>query len=271
MLLALVSTIAACSDITALPHGSERFDPPPLYQKWWEMTEACSGRTGRLSDIAWYVVPGATTVSEGTGDFNGIWSPGDNTIVLAGDSRMIGTLVRHEMLHALLYDGGHPRAVFLGTCGGVVACIEECIADAGPPPTPASTTPRVPPDSIDVHIGVDPSTPNGAMLGGWFALTVTAHNPADHAVVVLLPPSGDAGPSGSFRWSLSGQSGAIYDDRAYDPGVAYFAAGETKRDVFDLFVGATTDGNSDMAPGDYIAVGGYGGHGSASVHVSLAP
>ena len=235
------------------------------------MTEACSGRAGKLSDVAWYVVPGTTTVSEGFGDFAGIWSPDGNTIVLAGEAQMVGTLVRHEMLHALLYGGEHPRALYLGTCGGVVACVDQCVTEAGPPPTPAANTPRVPPDSIVVNIELDPSTPNGATLGGWFALTVTAHNPADHPVVVLLPPSGDAGPSGSFSWSLSGQTTAIYDDRAYDSGVAYFAAGESKRDVFDLFVGATTDGNSDMAPGDYIAAGGYGDHGSAAVHVTLEP
>ena len=235
------------------------------------MTEACSGRAGKLSDVAWYVVPGTTTVSEGFGDFAGIWSPDGNTIVLAGEAQMVGTLVRHEMLHALLYGGEHPRALYLGTCGGVVACVDQCVTEAGPPPTPAANTPRVPPDSIVVNIELDPSTPNGATLGGWFALTVTVHNPADHPVVVLLPPSGDAGPSGSFSWSLSGQTTAIYDDRAYDSGVAYFAAGESKRDVFDLFVGATTDGNSDMAPGDYIAAGGYGDHGSAAVHVTLEP
>lgn len=269
--LIFLLSIAACSDITALPHGSERFDPPPVYQKWWEMTEACSGRAGKLSDVAWYVVPGATTVSEGTGDFNGIWSQGGNTIVLAAGSQMEGALVRHEMLHALLYGGEHSRALFLGTCAGVVACEDECVTEAGPPPTPAASTPRVPPDSIVVNIEVEPSTPNGATLGGWFALTVTAHNPANHSVVVVLPPSGDAGPSFSFSWSLSGNLGAFYADQAHDPTIAYFAAGETKRDVFDLFVGAATDGNSDMPPGDYIAVGGYGDHGSAAVQVTLAP
>jgi len=226
---------------------------------------------GKLSDVAWYVVAGATMVSEGTGDFNGIWSQGGNTIVLAGGSQLDGSLVRHEMLHALLYGGGHPRALFLGACGGVVACEDECITEAGPPPMPAANTPRVPPDSIVVNIELDPSMPDGATFGGWFALTVTARNPANHPVVVLLPPSGDAGPSGSFSWSLTGQTTAIYDDRAYDPGVAYFAAGETKRDVLDLFVAGSTDGRGDMAPGDYIAVGGYGNHGGAALLVTLVP
>jgi hypothetical protein len=191
--------------------------------------------------------------------------------VLAGESQMDGGIGRHEMLHALLFGGGHPRGLFLETCGGIVACNDACIDDAGPPPVPPFGTVHVPPDSIELGLEIQPPSPGGATLGGYFTLTVTAHNRAPHPVVVLLPPSGDAGPSGSFRWSLSGQSSAIYDDRAYDPGVAYFAAGEIKRDVFDQFVGSRTDEFGHMAPGDYIAVGGYGGHSSASVHVSLAP
>jgi hypothetical protein len=235
------------------------------------MTEACSGRSGKLNDVAWYVVPGETSVSEGFGDFAGIWSPGGNTIVLAGDAQFVGSLVRHEMLHALLYGGGHPRALFLGTCAGIVACIDDCIKDAGPPPTPADDTPRVPPDSIVVDVVFDPTSPNAATVDGWFTLTVTARNPADHPVVVLLPPSGDAGPSGSFGWEMnSGSNGAKYDDRADDPGVAYFAPGETKRDVFDLQINGAP-GTTGMLPGDYVATGSYGDHASAPASVTLTP
>ena len=136
----------ACSEITALPAGSQPFDPPESYQLWWNLTKACSGGNGNLADIRWFVVPGATTIHDGNADVNGFWSEDGNRIVLAEHSQLTGSLVRHEMLHALTRRSGHSRSDFLEKCGGTVACIEQCIRDAGPAPRPPAGTPEVPPD-----------------------------------------------------------------------------------------------------------------------------
>ena len=262
----------ACSEITALPNGSQHFDPPASYQLWWNLTEACSGRSGNLTDVQWFVVPGATTVPDGRGDVNGYWSEAGNRIVLAGNSQLIGSLVRHEMLHALTQQRGHSRSDFLERCGGTVACIDQCILDAGPPAPPPAGTPQVPPDSLEIGIQVQPVAPNAALFGGYFVLIVTAFNPATHAVSIVLPPSGDAGPGFSFAWSMHGSASSLAsNDRVYDSAVTFFAPGETKRDVFDLFIGSATTNDGQVASGDYIAVGAYGDHGSTPFLVSLTP
>jgi len=235
------------------------------------MTEACSGRTGKLSDIEWYVVPGATTVRNAGTDVAGYWSSNDNSIVLSGESQMDGSVVRHEMLHALLFGGGHPRSIFLGTCGGIVACVDACVDDAGPPPTPADNTLRVPPDSIEIDVKINPAGPSGSELGGYFTLTVTARNPATHAVVVVLPSSDGGRWRESFAWWMSGGAMRIGENvLAYDPEVTYFAAGETKRQVFDCHVNGDEDYET-IPPGEYVVDGSYGGHRAAARSLTLAP
>ena len=242
-----------------------------MYRVWWEMTQACSGRTGKLSDIEWYVVPGATSLNVDGGDVAAYWSPDHNTIVLAGESQMDGGIVRHEMLHSLLYGGGHPRALFLETCGGIVACNDACIDDAGPPPVPPFGTVHVPPDSIELGLEIQPPSPGGATLGGYFTLTVTAHNRASHAVIVDLPSNDGAEWRESFAWSM--RHGGFWigaNVLAYDPEVTYFAAGETKRQVFDCHVNGDEDYET-IPPGQYVVDGSYGGRKAAAQTVSLAP
>ena len=63
--------------------------------------------------------------------------------VLAGTDTIEGSVVRHEMLHALVRAKGHPRAQFLQRCGGIVACGPDCVHDAGPAAAPAAGTPVV--------------------------------------------------------------------------------------------------------------------------------
>jgi hypothetical protein len=235
------------------------------------MTQACSGRRGKLSDIEWYVVPGAAAVRQGAGDVAAYWSPNHNTIVIAGESQMDGGIVRHEMLHALLFAGSHPRSLFLETCGGVVACNDACIDDAGAPPKPAAGAVHVPPDSIELGLEVEPPAPGGTALGGYFTLTVTARNPANHPVIVDLPTNDGAKWRESFAWSM--RRGTFWigaNVLAYDPEVTYFAAGETKRQVFDCHVHGDED-YEWIPPGEYTVKGSYGGHWATARTVTLAP
>ncbi|MBA2685766.1 MAG: hypothetical protein H0U66_14875 [Gemmatimonadaceae bacterium] len=265
-LLALAFT--ACTEVATLPVGAERFDPPPEYALWWRMTESCSGLRGSLADVNWFVVPGVTSFP---GDLGGFWYEQDNRIVLTGTEQFDGALVRHEMLHALVRAVNHPRIEFLERCAGTVTCAYDCVKDSEPAPIPPAGTPLVSPSALEIAVEIKPSTPKGGADGGYFTLVVTAHNPESHAVVVVLPPSGDDGPSGSFSYTVGqGSSYIRYDDRAYDSEATLFAAGETKRDVFDLHVGSDAEFGG-LLPGTYTAAGSYGSFGSPPISFTIEP
>src|SRR5687768_764740 len=114
----------SCDSPTApLPAGAVAFTPTSVYSWWWQQTESCSGRTGALSTVQWFVVPGVSSIATPNGNIvSGYWDPDGRRIVLAGESQYFGDLVRHEMLHALLGKGSHPRAEFIQKCSGVVVC-----------------------------------------------------------------------------------------------------------------------------------------------------
>src|SRR4029079_6990738 len=111
-----------------LPAGTVGFSPPPAYELWWSLVQECAGRTGRMRSVDWYVVPGDL---DADGSVEAYWSPGGNRIVLTSRKQMDGTIVRHEILHALLRGGGHTRHAFLERCGGVVLCNQACTLEAG--------------------------------------------------------------------------------------------------------------------------------------------
>jgi hypothetical protein len=256
--LALAAFGPACAEVFALPAGSESFDPPAEYQLWWSMTESCSGLRGSLSDIDWFVVPGVETLPESQNQYAGEWFEHGNRIVLAGNSEFDGGLVRHEMLHALVRASNHPRMQFLERCAGYVFCASECTRDAEPAPVPPVGTPVVSPNTLEIGIELQPAPVNPSNFGGYFTFIVTAHNPANHAVITdLSPPPGNRGISFSYvlitdAHLLTGSNFTV----AYDSEETYFRAGETKRAVFDLFVGEYLRGG--LGPGSYTAYGYFG-------------
>ena len=254
--------LAACGSLVDpdLPSNAERFTPPPVYARWWAMTEACSGLSGDLASVSWFMVPGVSTIPLEGKAVEGYWSLAGNRIVMAGAGRLAGGIVRHEMLHALMKAAGHPRARFLQDCGGVVTCTEVCISDAGPPPAPDPAAIQVGPEGLEVRVDVQPATPSRAVDEGFFAVIVSVRNPATGPVVVKLPPQpiGD-GPT-TFRFDVLGQSTVLSGNEfALDPSVTTFTAGETKRHVFDFRIGNDVASRS-LPPGMYTLRAGYSGH-----------
>ncbi len=260
-LLLVLPLLSAC-DATApkLPAGAERFTPPAVYQQWWKLTEQCSGLSSNMSDVTWYRVPGAAQIPLTDGTLvNGRWDPVGNRIILAGDSQLEGDLVRHEMLHALLHSGGHPRSVFIGRCGGTVVCTEQCLTDGGAAPPPDPTARMVSPHALEIGVEVIPQAPSSSVNDGTFMMFVTARNTAASPVVVQLPPAADAGPGVSFSCYINGDSGwSSYYMRAEAPEVTRFAAFEVKRFIFDFRVSAGSS-RYDVSPGTYLFNGAYGG------------
>ena len=87
-------------------------NPSNAYWSWWQQTEQCSGITGDMNRIQWFVVP--SYFQSPKGETGGYWEPA-HTIYLAGMFTDDSIMVRHEMLHDLLQTGDHPAA--FDTCG----------------------------------------------------------------------------------------------------------------------------------------------------------
>lgn len=241
-----------------LPAGAVRYEPPGVYATWWQVVEECSATTGDLSAVTWYQVPNTLSIPvESIGNVGGYWSQTNNEIVLAGASMLDGGIVRHEMLHALLREPGHPRAEFLGACGGTVECDSSCIADAGPPSTPDPASVSITPDKLRVAVSVTPAQPSASANDGFFALTVSATNGTGGPVIVALPGRSATNVGTSFAYRLQSSQGGIGgSEAALDSGVLIFATGETKRFVFDFRVQSPTWGG--LVPGMYGYGGSYG-------------
>jgi hypothetical protein len=279
--------LAGCRGLTdpPLPAGAERFAPPPVYARWWAMVEACAGETRPLGDVAWYRAPGASSVPAGRGGaVTGYWSrPGDR-IVLAGFYAEDGGLVRHEMLHALVRERGHPRDVFLGRCAGVAPCQDECVRDAGPAPAADPAAVRVPPSALEVTAEVSPPAPDRAADDGHFTLTVRVRNPAPRPVLVSLPAAGASGADQGLRyeyevsWARGRRFGGAGIDDPTGPG---FAAGEARVYVFDFSVAPAAAAGVGrlpgrgwtpaLGPGRYALTGVYAGRRSDPVTVAVGP
>lgn len=246
------------------PHGAERFIAPPIYQQWWSMTSECSGISGSLGSIDWFVVPGVARFEFEGQQVAGYWSRAGNRIVMAERAMLNGTVVRHEMLHALQRTGAHERRAFLGRCGGVVICITSCLQEGGRPPVPPATLPRLRPEEMVLDVIVEPAQPGARAWDGHFRLTVTVRNPRRDSVVVVLPPSGDSGAPPGFSLELSGSDLGIWSgDRAWDSAVTVFGPGETHRAIFDFRLSRKFDGFRAVPPGKYEVLGRFGGAATA--------
>ncbi|MEP7381392.1 MAG: hypothetical protein ABI910_06870 [Gemmatimonadota bacterium] len=269
----LVLSTGACDALTGprFPTDAVRFEPLPVYAEWWRVVESCAGVRGDLSAISWYQAPRATIVESLGQQADAYWTGNGNRILISFDRLGDGQLVRHEMLHALLRVGGHARAHFMQRCAGVVACRGECLLQAGNAPVASPSARRVPPESLEVWSEVTPSAPGSATWGGFLMLTVQARNPYDEPVVLLLPPSGDAGEPASFSFTaVSRSSWMRYDARADDGGVLLFAPHERKQMVFDFSLGPRL-APFHLDPGDWVMRGSYGEHQGAAVAVTIAP
>ena len=113
--------LAACSPTdpnSGLPAGAVEIRPSLAYQAWFQKTEACSGISGNVENVQWYVVPGVETFSTDRGDKVGMWlkTTRGSVIVVAGNYQDHEMVVRHEMLHSLIGQSGHPSDYFVGRC-----------------------------------------------------------------------------------------------------------------------------------------------------------
>jgi hypothetical protein len=257
LVAAVLPAIFACTEVTAprLPDGAIPMPAMSVYAHWWSFVEQCSARTGDFSRVRWYVVPGAESIPTEIGNVQGMWLPG-NRIVIAGQSVRHGPLVRHEMLHALLQTTGHPRADFIGRCDGVVVCEWSC-RDNDPAPPPDPNAVAVAPAGLEISVAVSPESPGMDIDDGHIEVIVSARNPAPHPVVLQLERPKDNGLPVTWRYSIwRGSAWWNHDERAEVVESTRFRAGETKRMIYDLWVGGVP-WQEPFDAGTYDVYGAY--------------
>lgn len=125
LLLSFLALVAGCAAGTepsspSVPTGAVAFSPSPAFREWWHTTEQCAGLSGSFASVQWFVVPGVQTFDPGTGTpVVGMWSRDarGTRITLAGAWQQSEFVARHEMLHALIGQSGHPAIYFETRCG----------------------------------------------------------------------------------------------------------------------------------------------------------
>jgi hypothetical protein len=285
-LLAFVAGIS-CGHLTdpALPPDAEAFVAPAVYARWWAMMESCSGLRGSLNQIHWFATPSPLQNPENKEEYiEGYWSRASNRVVLISNDTVDGGTVRHEMLHALIRTGGHPRSMFLQKCGGLVDCGLDCVREAGPATPVVAGTPEVLPAQMEVTSEVSPASPSAQIDGGLAIFTISVHNPFPNPVVVVLSRRGSETVVTSYRFDFRRFFGGAVSgaDQVVDVEVTHFAAGETKRAVIDFAVAPVAApginvihglGSRGIAlpTGSYSFRGAYGGMFAADLSVELTP
>lgn len=89
-----------------------QFEPPAFYLRWWKNVEQCSGFTGKLSIIRWYLAPRPYLRWNAQGDsvMLAAYMREETPVIVLGLFREAdSTVVEHEMLHALLDQNDAPR------------------------------------------------------------------------------------------------------------------------------------------------------------------
>lgn len=117
----LLLGLMACQGLgpaAPLPADARAMSMPPQYREWWSRTEHCSGETGALGRIEWFLVPGVSTFMAEGRERVALWthSSAGMRIVIAGAYAADELIVRHEMLHALLDQENHPAMYFVTRC-----------------------------------------------------------------------------------------------------------------------------------------------------------
>ncbi|HKP15984.1 MAG TPA: hypothetical protein VJT85_07965, partial [Gemmatimonadaceae bacterium] len=91
--VALLVTACTLPSEPRLPPDAVPWTAPARFALWWRMTEACSGRSGDLRSIQWYVVPHAQMIEVAGERYHGYTFASPGRIVLADAHRLDGPLV----------------------------------------------------------------------------------------------------------------------------------------------------------------------------------
>jgi len=88
-----------------------KMDPPPRYQEHWRAMEVCSGLRGSFAEVRWYIAFGDLRID---GEWTGAVSwMNHRQIVIRAALIDVDYMVRHEILHILVNEPGHPSPPFV--------------------------------------------------------------------------------------------------------------------------------------------------------------
>lgn len=119
LLLVMMALATGCGDEWArifepMPVGAIRFTPDTFHLRMWREVEACSGLRGSMRDVEWYFYPGTETLPNRPGRPALYRRVGhdvffaDSAANMAWPWRNDPQTFRHESLHALNGEDGHP-------------------------------------------------------------------------------------------------------------------------------------------------------------------
>jgi hypothetical protein len=233
--LALCAT-ASCTAVfePEFPPNAVLVTPPPQYRVWWEVVESCSGHTRSFDAVRWYRVPlGAGLTVDGK-SAGGAWFADENSIAIGDGWRTNGSLVRHEILHAILGTGSHPDEYFRGACGDVVLCGRDCREDVLlPNAIPLAV------QQLNVDATLFPRFPSLERDDGKAAVVVRVRNP--YSVNAFVNAQHFAQATCPFGFALTSVSDPRRQDEECRPlryNVAdarvYFRPGEIRHLLFNL-------------------------------------
>lgn len=124
MLTVMIGCAAITNPDSIPPHG-RLLAVPALFAVMWQETEACSGITADMNRVTWFSAPTLEVDGQKAAGYTN-WrahyiSLADPLVVLVEQGDTIAAkIVRHEMLHDLIQQSGHP-AEFGSLCASVVA------------------------------------------------------------------------------------------------------------------------------------------------------
>lgn len=183
LVLFLGAVVMACDPPTMpLPSEAIAFVPPASYRVHWRVTEFCSGLSGSYDRLRWYRTSGSASTGGPYAD--GTYYPDGHRIVLSESALEDGSVIRHEMLHALQPTIERHTPNFMVACRGVVSCNGDCVAKAGGrglQPGPGSRA--LWPDSLEVSTIVLAPRPGDSSFA---AVMISARNPRDEAIWIDL-------------------------------------------------------------------------------------
>ena len=233
---ALCLATVACSDVfePEFPPNAVLVPAPPQYRVWWEVVESCSGYSGDFDAVRWYRVPlgeGLTVKGESAA---GAWFATENSIAIGDGWRTVGSLVRHEILHAILQTGSHPEEYFRDACGDEVACGRDCLEDVVlPNAIPLAV------EQLNVDATLFPKSPSLERDDGKAAVVVRIRNPYGVNAFVNAHRFAQASCPVGFLLTSVSDPGRSDEDCRYlhynaDDARVYFRPYEMRQLVFDL-------------------------------------
>jgi hypothetical protein len=165
---------SGCSDVfePEFPPNAVLVQPRPEYRIWWEVVESCSGHTRDFDAVRWYRVPIGEGLNVSGENAAGAWFADENSIAIGDGWRTVGSLVRHEILHAILQMGSHPPEYFRDACGDEVLCGRDCVGEVAlPNAIPLAV------EQLNVDARLFPRFPSLGRDGGKAVVVVRVRNP----------------------------------------------------------------------------------------------